>query len=120
MVWSTRVIVVVLMCSGCSGPVADSSAKPAFGALVDEYLDQFARRHPSIAAGNGLHAHDDGLEDFSASAIASEIDWLRSFRTRLDAVNPAALSPDERGRQRILQRVGDGGGRCPRSAAGSD
>ena len=50
-----------------------ASSRAAFSPLVDEYLDQFARRHPSIAAGNGLHAHDDALEDFSAGAIASEI-----------------------------------------------
>ena len=41
----------------------------AFAALADEYLEQFARRHPSIAAGNGLHGHDDRLEDFSAPAM---------------------------------------------------
>ena len=42
---------------------------PAFASLVDGYLDAFARRHPSIAAGNGLHQHDALLEDFSAAAI---------------------------------------------------
>jgi hypothetical protein len=48
--------------------------------MVDEYLEQFALRHPSIAAGNGIHSHDGELEDFSAGAIASELRWLRDFR----------------------------------------
>ena len=79
-----------------------------FATLVDEYLDQFARRHPSIAAGNGLHAHDDLLEDFSAGAIAGEVKWLQAFRARLDAIDPALLSADERVDRRILLGVVDG------------
>jgi hypothetical protein len=41
-------------------PAANSatSAPPTpFAGLVDLYLDGFGRFHPSIAAGNGLHAH---------------------------------------------------------------
>jgi len=81
---------------------------PTFTGLVDEYLDQFARRHPSIAAGNGLHAHDDALEDFSAEAIAAEVTWQRDYRSRLDAIDPAPLSADERVDRRILLGVVDG------------
>jgi uncharacterized protein (DUF885 family) len=75
---------------------------------VDEYLDQFARCHPSIAAGNGLHGHDDALEDFSAGAIAAEVAWLRAYRARLEALEPAPLSADERVDRRILLGVVDG------------
>ena len=81
---------------------------PEFAALVDEYLDQFARRHPSIAAGNGIHVHDGELEDFSVSAIAAEVEWLRAFRRRLDAVDPTPLPSDQRVDRRILQGVIDG------------
>jgi uncharacterized protein (DUF885 family) len=76
--------------------------------LVDEYLNQFAERHPSIAAGNGLHAHDDALEDFSAAAITREIEWLRTFRKRLDLVDLAALTADDRVDHRILLGIVDG------------
>ena len=89
-------------------PATRTAAAPPFAALVDEYLDQFARRHPSIAAGNGIHSHDATLEDFSAGAIASELEWLRAFRRRLDAVDPAPLTPDESVDRRILQGVIDG------------
>jgi uncharacterized protein (DUF885 family) len=88
-------------------PPQRSSPTP-FTQLVDEYLDQFARRHPSIAAGNGLHGHDDALEDFSAGAIASEVTWLRAYRSRLDALDPAPLSADERVDRRILLGIVDG------------
>src|SRR5689334_22249087 len=78
------------------------------GPLVDEYLDQFALRHPSIASGNGIHDHDDALEAFSAGAIASEVKWLRAFRSKLDAVDPNRLTPDERVDRRILLGIIDG------------
>ena len=98
------VIVALALAPG----VACCRSAPPFSELVDEYLDQFARRHPSIAAGNGIHTYDATLEDFSAGAIASEIDGLRAFRRRLDAVDLAPLTPDERVDHRILQGIVDG------------
>jgi len=86
----------------------DSNRPVRLAPLVDEYLNQFAERHSSIAAGNGLHAHDDALEDFSAAAIAREIEWLRTFRRRLDAVDLAALTADDRVDHRILLGIVDG------------
>jgi uncharacterized protein (DUF885 family) len=99
-----------IMATSCSGGRASSAAPGAtpFGAMVDEYLDQFARRHPSIAAGNGIHSHDDALEDFSSAAVAAEVDWLKTFRTRLDGVDRSRLTPDERADQRILRGIIDG------------
>jgi uncharacterized protein (DUF885 family) len=97
-------VAILLSAIACAG------ARPAseFSRLVDDYLEQFSRRHPSIAAGNGLHAHDDELEDFSASAIASETVWLRSVRTRLDAIDTRPLTADEAVDRRILQGIVDG------------
>jgi uncharacterized protein (DUF885 family) len=81
---------------------------PPFAAMVDEYLDQFAKRHPSIAAGNGIHTYDATLEDVSAAAVTAEVQWLRDFKQRLDAMNVSALTPDERVDHRILQGIIDG------------
>jgi uncharacterized protein (DUF885 family) len=79
-----------------------------FARFVDAYLDRFAQYHPSIAAGNGIHAHDSELENFSAASIAAEVAWLRSERRDLDAFDLAQLPPDERVDHRILQGVIDG------------
>lgn len=81
---------------------------PAFARFVDDYLDAFARRHPSIAAGNGLHEHDDVLDDFSAAAIKAEIAALKQTRVRLRAFDPKSLTPDERVDKRILDGIIDG------------
>lgn len=80
----------------------------AFAAFVDRYLDHFARRHPSIAAGNGLHAHDDLLDDFSARGIRSEVAELKREKTELEAFSQATLTPDERVDRRILLGIIDG------------
>ena len=89
--------------------VSLSTAQSAsFSAFVDQYLDDFARRHPSIAAGNGLHMYDGTLDDFSAAAIQREISELKATRTRLRAFAASSLTPDERVDQRILDGVIDG------------
>ncbi len=79
-----------------------------FARFVDRYLDDFARRHPSIAAGNGIHAHDDLLDDFSAAGIRAEIAALERDRRTLRAFAPEKLTPDERVDRRILEGIIDG------------
>lgn len=109
---STTAVLGVLALLGSSGGEAfqkrSARSSEAFTRLVDEYLDDFARRHPSIAAGNGLHQHDGLLEDFSAIAVEQEVSWLRLYRTRLDGIDPERLSPDERVDHRILSGIVDG------------
>jgi uncharacterized protein (DUF885 family) len=97
----------IAACRAASPPPAPAGGS-SFAAMVDEYLDQFAARHPSIAAGNGLHAHDDTLEDFSPASVAAEVAWLNTFRGRLDRVDPAPLTADERVDRRILLGIVDG------------
>ena len=100
--------VAAVLC--CIIPLAASQGREAdgFAAFVDRYLDAFARRHPSIAAGNGLHAHDDLLENFSASAIAAEVAELKKNRTYLGAIDAGRLTPDERVDRHILAGIIDG------------
>jgi hypothetical protein len=95
----------------CVLPVAASrrTASADFATFVDRYLDGFARRHPSIAAGNGIHVHDDHLEDFSAAGIAAEIAALEAERTELATqIDSVRLTSDERVDRRILLGVIDG------------
>jgi uncharacterized protein (DUF885 family) len=91
-----------------SGAVPTAAAATNFASLVDQYLDRFGHFHPSIAAGNGLHAHDSELEDFSTAAIAAEIKWLQAARAQFAALDPAALTLDERVDREILSGIIDG------------
>lgn len=113
---AARALVLAALCAlplAASPPRAGRGAGRApqsadFARFVDRYLDDFARRHPSIAAGNGLHAHDDRLEDFSAAAVAAEVAALKRDAARLRAFDDRALTPDERVDRRILAGVIDG------------
>ena len=96
-------ILMLLPLQEACAPQSDS-----FSVFVDEYLDGFARRHPSIAAGNGIHDHDGLLDDFSADAVEREIAELKADRERLGAFDPDDLTPDERVDQRILDGIIDG------------
>lgn len=89
-------------------PAACGPERPSFAGFVDRYLDDFARRHPSIAAGNGLHQHDDLLDDFSSTAIATEIAALKRDAETLAAFDTMALTPDERVDRVILAGIIDG------------
>ena len=107
---TTALLAIAAAIGASAVSTAPSGAAPPspFASMVDEYLDQFARRHPSIAAGNGIHAHDDLLEDFSEPAIASEIEGFKGWRARLERLDAAPLSPDERVDRRILLGIVDG------------
>ena len=80
----------------------------SFGMAVDRWLDAFARRHPSIAAGNGIHTYDDRMEDFSAGAMTREIAALKRERKLIASFPAPSLTADERVDQRILVGIIDG------------
>ncbi len=94
--------------SGASTYGTSTPASRELVAFVDEYLDGWAAFYPSIAAGNGLHMHDDRLEDFSAANIAKQLAWFREMKGRLGRIASDQLTPDERVDQRILSGVIDG------------
>ncbi|MEZ5292752.1 MAG: DUF885 domain-containing protein [Vicinamibacterales bacterium] len=86
---------------GCTRPAAPAPP-PSFDAYVDRWLDEFARMQPSIAAGNGLHAYDATLEDFSADGIAAQVAAWKSLRTELQAIPTEGLTRDQQVDHRIL------------------
>ena len=95
----------LLLLAATPAPRRSAESFPAF---VDRYLDDFARRHPSIAGGNGIHDHDDLLDDFSATAVRRAIADLKVARATLNAFPASQLTPDERVDKKILQGIVDG------------
>lgn len=98
----------LLATSAVAQPAATSARNAAFDRAVDAWLDAFARRHPSIAAGNGIHTYDGTMEDFSAAAVAREVMALHAERKRIAAFRPQALPPDQRVDRAILLGIIDG------------
>ena len=71
--------------------------------FVDDYLSYLHETHPTIATFDGVHAHDDLLEDLSRTAIDHEIRELGGFARRLGGIDPATLTSGERLERRMLE-----------------
>src|SRR4029453_16175112 len=63
--------------------------------FVDEYLAYLYEVHPTNATFDGVHLHDDLLEDLSRSAIDTQVRELGSFSRPLAAIDPARLTDIE-------------------------
>ena len=70
--------------------------------FVDDLLGYLHETHPTHATLDGVHAHDDLLEDLSRSAIESEAHALAGYLRRLDEIAPDGLTDVERLEHRML------------------
>src|SRR5215210_2005820 len=64
--------------------------------FVDEYLSYLYEVHPTNATFDGVHLHDDLIEDLSRPAIDSQVRELGALARRLAAIDPARLTDSER------------------------
>jgi len=64
--------------------------------FVDHYLAFLHEAHPTDATLDGVHAHDDLLEDVSRPGIENQVRALAGFSRRLDQIAPDSLTPVER------------------------
>ena len=64
--------------------------------FVDEYLSYLYEVHPTNATFDGVHLHDDLVEDWSRQAIDAQVRDLGGFARRLGAIDPARLTDSER------------------------
>src|SRR6266581_749693 len=70
--------------------------------FVDDLLSYLHEVHPTHATLDGVHTHDDLLEDFSRHAIDAEAHALSGYLRRLDEINREGLTDVERLEQRML------------------
>ncbi len=63
-----------------------------FPHFVDDYLAYLHEALPSYAGLDGVHAHDDLLEDLSRQAIDAHVRTLSGFGRRLHQIDPTHLS----------------------------
>lgn len=71
------------------------SSEP-FPHFVDDYLGYLYETHPTSAALDGVHAHDDLLEDFSRVALEAHTRTLAGFLRRLEEIDDEGLTATER------------------------
>ena len=70
--------------------------------FVEEHLAYLYEMYPTAAAADGVHTHDDLLEDLSRPAIDNRIRELGGWARRLDGISPSALTPVEALERRML------------------
>ena len=70
--------------------------------FVDDLLGYLHETHPTHATLDGVHTHDDLLEDLSRQGIDGEAHALSGYLRRLDEINRDALTPVERLEHRML------------------
>ena len=70
--------------------------------FVDDLLGYLHETHPTHATLDGVHTHDDLLEDFSRQGIEAETHALSGYARRLDEIDAHGLSPVERLEHRML------------------
>ncbi|HEV3062930.1 MAG TPA: DUF885 domain-containing protein [Vicinamibacterales bacterium] len=70
--------------------------------FVDDLLGYLHETHPTYATLDGVHAHDDLLEDLSRHAIDGEAHALSGYLRRLDEIKQDTLTPIERLEHRML------------------
>src|SRR5256885_6366512 len=70
--------------------------------FVDDLLGYLHETHPTHATLDGVHTHDDLLEDFSARATEAESHALAGYLRRLDEIDAGALTTIERLEHRML------------------
>lgn len=80
---------------------AEHSAEP-LARLLDEYLSYLQETYPTTAAADGVHAHDDLLEDLSRQGVDAQIRELGGWARRLDGINPSTLTEEEKLERRML------------------
>ncbi|HZR24234.1 MAG TPA: DUF885 family protein, partial [Vicinamibacterales bacterium] len=71
--------------------------------FVDDLLGYLHETHPTHATLDGVHAHDDLLEDLSRHAIDAEGHALTGYLRRLDEIDRETLNPIERLEHRMLR-----------------
>ena len=70
--------------------------------FVDDLLGYLHETHPTHATLDGVHTHDDLLEDVSRNGIDSEARALAGYLRRLDEINQDGLTGVERLEHRML------------------
>src|SRR5690349_22486572 len=70
--------------------------------FVDDLIEYLYEAHPTSATLDGVHTHDDLLEDFGRQAVEGESHALAGYLRRLDEIDADALTPTERLEHRML------------------
>src|ERR1700675_1442537 len=75
-----------------------------FGRIADEWIAATLSHRPAAGTALGIHDHDGELGDRSRESIEGHARALRGFLQRLERIDPAALTSEERPEHELLHR----------------
>jgi uncharacterized protein (DUF885 family) len=101
------VLPVVLLLGGCK-----SEPPPSLSSLVDEFVSQTLEFSPVTATGVGFHVRngvplDEQIDAFDEPSLRKQREFYRSFRERLEKIDPAGLGPEDRADYEIIRNQCD-------------
>src|SRR6202171_4319257 len=107
---SVSAISFVFLMVGCK--MSQEKQKPDFSKLTEDFVYGSLALSPVSATQAGYHEHqgvrlDEKLDDFSPSGIEAGRKFYAGFHDRLAAIDPQALSPEERADYQIIQNAID-------------
>lgn len=101
----TRVRIAATLVAAVLATLAARQPAPSvrgFDALVDEYLRLRWSASPAIATEDGAEGYNDKLPDYSAAAVTKRIADEKALLARVQAADPAGLSPDQQIDRQLL------------------
>jgi uncharacterized protein (DUF885 family) len=84
-------------------PLGARAEAPRFGALVDEYYQEWSARKPVDSTSLGWHQYDAELEDLSQAGLEKQAAWLRGWQKKWSAVDGKTLPAPDRADLKALQ-----------------
>src|SRR5690349_5742309 len=85
---------LLLVCMPPSANCGDAPAAADFNTLVDQYFNFYFSFHPAEATAAGFHQYDTKLEDYSESVQQKQIQGLKEFLAKFEAVNTSKRPAD--------------------------
>ena len=83
--------------------ISADGAPQTFNFLADQYFsDVYFHFSPTAGTSAGLHQYDTQLEDYSSANVQRQIAALKTYETKIVAIDPAALDASVAGDRQIL------------------
>jgi uncharacterized protein (DUF885 family) len=93
---SLRPLIALALCGACATSPSTSAPPTSWDEQVNDFIEQWFKRHPEAAVEAGRHEYDGQIADLSLATFQEQIDWLKAERERFERFPAEQL--DERRR----------------------
>src|SRR5579864_2738587 len=91
---TTLLFLLFLASSTLSAMPGDTPTTKDFNHLVDQYFEFYFSFHPTEATAVGFHQYDSKLEDYFATAEEKQIQGLKDYLAKFEAIDESKLPAD--------------------------